>query len=125
MILCALHSLQASSASVALLRLLFQSYVAVELAYASTWALFDLLEHYRTLDIIFLTPGFRHLCIVDDDRRKQSVQDSRECARPVAKILLPRLSRAIALYIGNNSATRANAKKTQYYTTLCTYNCSR
>ena len=70
MILCALHSLQASSASVALLRLLFQFYVAVELAYASTWALFNLLEYYRMLDRIFLTPWFRHPRYVDDDSRK-------------------------------------------------------
>lgn len=75
MILCALHSLQASSASVALLRLLFQFYVAVELAYASTWALFIVLEYYRMLDKIFLTPGFRHFYYVDDDSRKPSVQD--------------------------------------------------
>ena len=71
MILCALHSLQASSASVALLRLLFQSYVAVELAYASIWALFNPLECYRMQDRINLTPRFRHLRYVDDDCRKQ------------------------------------------------------
>ena len=70
-ILYALHSLQASSASVALLRLLFQSYAAVGLAYASTWALFNLLECHRLLNRIDLTPRFRHLRSVDDDSRKQ------------------------------------------------------
>ena len=69
MILCALHSLQASSASVALLRLLFQFYVAVEQVYASTLALFNLLEYYKMLDRVGLTPGFRHLRYVDDDSR--------------------------------------------------------
>ena len=71
-ILYALRSLQASSASVALLRLLFQFYVAVELAYASTWALFNLLKFYKLLDRIDLTPRFRHFRYVDKDSRKQS-----------------------------------------------------
>ena len=69
--LCTLHFLQASSASSALLRLLFRFYVAVELAYASTWALFNLLECYRVLDKTDLTPRFRHLRYVDNDSRKR------------------------------------------------------
>ncbi len=71
-ILCALHSLQASFASVALLRLLFQFYVAVELAYASTWALLNLLEFDGMLDRIDPTPRFRHFRYVDDDNLMQS-----------------------------------------------------
>ena len=67
---CTLHFLQASSASSALLRLLFRSCVAVELVYASTWALFNLLECFRILDKTDLTPRFRHLRYVDNDRRK-------------------------------------------------------
>ena len=53
-----LHSLQASSASSALLRLLFQFYVAVELAYASTWALFNLLAYTEWWIGLVLLPGF-------------------------------------------------------------------
>ena len=90
--LCTLHFLQASSASSALLRLLFRSYVAVELAYASTWALFNVLECYRILDKTELTPRFRHVRYVDNDSRKEfKTLMSRKCGRSSAKISAPRL----------------------------------
>lgn len=91
-VLYTLHSLQASSASSASLRLPFQFYVAAGLAYASTWALFNLLDCYRILAKIDLTPRFRHLRYVGVDSRNQlKTLMSRKCARSSAKIFMPRL----------------------------------